>query len=158
MSVCRPSYRDKETGKLKESEIWWYNFTFAGRCIQESSKSPRKTVAQDAEKKRRRELERAFNDVTDRRQDRIKMISEVATKFLDDYKLRNPKSGTFAEYAIGHLKRLIGSMMVVDLAATAVKDYQTARSKKRPLPNRSTKRSAFCFECSKTRAMQSGFG
>src|SRR6266567_4360243 len=65
MAVYRPSYRDKETGELKESLIWWYNFTFAGRRIQESSKSRRKTVAQDAEKKRRQELERAFNDVTD---------------------------------------------------------------------------------------------
>ena len=48
MAVYRPKYRDKETGKLKESKI--YNFTFAGRRIQESSKSPRKTVAQNAEK------------------------------------------------------------------------------------------------------------
>jgi integrase len=131
MAVYRPSYRDKETGELKESQIYWYNFTFAGRRIQESSKSHRKTVAQDAEKKRRLELERAFNDVTDRRQDRIKTISEVATKFLDDYKLRNPKSTTFAEYACGHLKRLAGSTMVVDVGDTVVKDYQTARLKEK---------------------------
>ena len=28
MAVFRPKYRDKETGELKESKIWWYNFTF----------------------------------------------------------------------------------------------------------------------------------
>jgi integrase len=134
MAVYRPKYRDRETAELKESKIWWYNFTFAGRRIQESSKSPRKTVAQDAEKKRRRELERAFNDVTDRRQERIRTISEVATKFMDDYKLRNPKSVTFAEYAIGHLERLVGPMMVVDVADTAVTDYQTARLKEKAAP------------------------
>ena len=39
MAVYRPKYRDKETGELMESKIWWYNFTFAGRRIQESSKS-----------------------------------------------------------------------------------------------------------------------
>jgi len=134
MAIYRPSYRDKETGELKESQIWWYNFTFAGRRFQESSKSRRKTVAQDAEKKRRQELERTFNDVTDRRQERIRSISEVATKFLDDYKLRNPKSATFAEYAIGHLKRLVGSVMVADVGDTAVKDYQTARLKEKAAP------------------------
>src|ERR1035437_2634586 len=134
MAVYRPKYRDKETGELMESKIWWYNFTFAGRRIQESSKSYRKTVAQNAEKKRRQELERIFNDVTDRRQERIRSISEVATKFLDDYKLRNPKSATFAEYAIGHLKRLVGCMMVADVGDTPVKDYQTARLKEKAAP------------------------
>src|ERR1700674_2488509 len=131
MAVYRPKYPDKKTGELKESKIWWYNFTFAGRRIQESSKSPLITVAKNAQKKRRQELERTFNDVTDRRQERIRSISEVATKFLEDYKLRNPKSTTFAEYAIGHLKRLVGSVMVADVGETAVKDYQTARLKEK---------------------------
>ena len=134
MAVYRPKYRDKETSELKESKIWWYNFTFAGRRIQESSKSRRKTVAQDAERKRRQELERTFNDVADRRQERIRPISEIATKFQDDYKLRNPKSATFAEYAIGHVKRLVGSMMVADVGDVAVKDYQTARLKEKAAP------------------------
>jgi integrase len=134
MAVYRPSYRDKETGELKESKIYWYNFTFAGRRIQESSKSHRKTVAQDAEKKRRLELEKSFNDVTDRRKDRIRAVSAVATKFLDDYKLRNPKSADFAEYAIGHVKRLVGSMVVVDVGDTTLKDYQTARLKEKAAP------------------------
>jgi len=134
VAVYRPKYRDKETGELKASKIYWYNFTFAGRRIQESSKSIRKTVAQNAEKKRRQELETTFNDVTDRRQERIRSISDVATKFLADYKLRNPKSATFAEYAIGHLNRLVGSVMVADLGETAVKDYQTARLKEKSSP------------------------
>ena len=36
--------------------------------------------------------------------------------------------------AIGHLKRLVGSMMVADLGDTAVKDYQTARLKESSAP------------------------
>ena len=134
MAVYRPKYRDKETGKLKESRIWWYNFTFAGRRIQESSKSPRKTVAQEAEKRRRQELERAFNDITDRRQERIRTISEVGRAYLEEYKLRNPKSVTFAEHAIGHLKRIVGSLLVIDVTDTTVKDYQTARLKEVAAP------------------------
>lgn len=67
MAVYKPTYRDKATGEVKQQDVWWYNFTFAGRRIQESSKSTRKTVALDAEKRRRQELERAFNDLTDRR-------------------------------------------------------------------------------------------
>jgi integrase len=134
MAVYRPKYREKETGELVESKIYWYNFTFAGRRIQESSKSPLITVARNAQKKRRQELERTFNDVTDRRQERIRSIAEVATKYLEDYKLRNPKSTTFAEYAIGHLKRLVGSVMVAEVGDTAVKDYQSARLKEKAAP------------------------
>lgn len=134
MSVYRPKYRDLKTDQLKESTIWWYNFTFAGRRIQESSKSPRKTVAQAAQKQRRKELERSFNDVTDRRPDRIRTIAEIAGEFLEGYKLRNPKSATFAEYAIGHLSRFVGSMMVIDVAETALKDYQTARLREKAAP------------------------
>ena len=134
MAVYRPTYRDKNTGEVKQSEIWWYNFTFANRRIQESSKSTRKTVAQEAEKKRRKELELAFNDLVDRRRERIRSVSEVLTEFLAAYKLRNPNSATFAEYAIGHVARLIGSMLVVDVSETAVKEYQTARLKEKASP------------------------
>src|SRR5260370_25542052 len=61
MAVYRPTYRDPKTGETKQQKVWWYNFTFAGRHIQESSKSTRKTIATEAEKKRRRELEKSFN-------------------------------------------------------------------------------------------------
>jgi len=44
----------------KRGAIWWYEFTFAGRRIRESAKTTRKTVAIEAEKARRRELERAL--------------------------------------------------------------------------------------------------
>ena len=50
MSVYRPTYRDPKTGNQKQSAIWWYHFTFAGRRIQESSKSTRKTIATEAQK------------------------------------------------------------------------------------------------------------
>lgn len=41
------------------------SFWFAGRCIQEPSKSPSKTVARTAEQRRRRELEEGFNSFRD---------------------------------------------------------------------------------------------
>ena len=82
MSVYRPTYKDQKTGKTKQSKVWWYHFTFAGRHIQESSKSTRKTIATGAEKKRRLEMERGFNDTADRRQDRIRTVGEIADEFL----------------------------------------------------------------------------
>ncbi len=91
MAVYRPTYRDPKTGETKQQKVWWYNFTFAGRHIQESSKSTRKTIATEAEKQRRRELEKSFNGIEDNRQERVRPVSELADEFIEDYKLRHPR-------------------------------------------------------------------
>jgi hypothetical protein len=36
--------------------------------------------------------------------------------FLADYEIRNPKSATFAKYALGHVKRILGRVMAVDIS------------------------------------------
>ena len=112
---------------LRRGDIWWYEFWFAGRRVQESSKSTSKTVAKTAEQNRRRELEQGFNNVSDTRRDRIRTFGEVATEFYDGYKLRLPDSATFADYAIYHLKRLLGSKMLVDFNEAVVTKYQNDR-------------------------------
>jgi hypothetical protein len=63
---------------FKRGKVWWYEFWFAGRRIQESTKATSKTVAKLAEQKRRRELEEGFNSIEDRRDERIRTIKEVA--------------------------------------------------------------------------------
>jgi hypothetical protein len=44
---------------------------------------------------------------------------------LDAYRLRNPRSATFATAALGHIKRCIGGLMRVDVTAETVQQYQT---------------------------------
>ncbi len=127
MAVYQPTWTDKETGELKTSKVWWYRFRFAGREIRESSKSTRKTVARDAEKNRRAELERGYNGIEDKRDDRMRTINEMCDVFLADYRLRNPRSVTYAEHAIGKLKELIGASFAFDVTETAVRQYQAAR-------------------------------
>jgi integrase len=134
MAVYRPKYRDPKTKKLKQSRHWWYEFVFAGKRIRESTESTRKTIAMDAEKNRRLELERSFNAVEDRRHGRIRSLAEVADQFLADYRVRKPRSTTFAEYALGHVKRLLGKTMVVDVSHETVKTYQTDRLKEKASP------------------------
>jgi hypothetical protein len=62
--------------------IWWCHFIFAGWQIQESSKSTRKTVATEAEKVRRSELERGFNGIEDTRRERVRTVAEAADEFV----------------------------------------------------------------------------
>jgi hypothetical protein len=108
-------------------DVWWYEFWFAGRRIQESSKNPSKTVAKTAEHKRRRELEEGFNNFTDTRHERVRTFSDVIDEFFIGYKLRLPNSAVFADYAIGHLKRLLGSKMLVDFNEGVVIKHQNDR-------------------------------
>ena len=112
---------------FRRGDVWWYEFWFAGRRIQESSKSPSKTVARNAEQKRRRELEEGFNNFIDTRQERIRTFSDMAEEYFNAYKLRLPQSARFAEYAIDHLKRILGSKMLVDFNEATVIHYQNAR-------------------------------
>jgi integrase len=117
----------------KRGDVWWYKFRFANRMIRESAKTGSKTVAKDAEQKRRRELEEAYNNLSDRREQRVQTVKQVAESYLADYKLRH-RSGVFAEYAMGHLNRLLGNAMQVDISDDAVRRYQSVRLKEGAAP------------------------
>ncbi|MEK7750867.1 MAG: site-specific integrase [Acidobacteriota bacterium] len=120
-------------GLYRRGKFWWYEFVFAGKRVRESVKTTSKTVAKLAEQKRRRELEEGFNGLKDTRDERIKTIKELVAAYLEDYKLRH-KSVTFAEYAVGNLKRHLGELMAVDVTDKTVKAYQTARLKEKAAP------------------------
>jgi integrase len=133
MAVFRPKFKDPKTGELKPSAVWWYKFYFAGQFIRESSKSTSKTLAKQAEQKRRRELEEGFNGITDRREERIRSMKDLADAYLEAYKLR-AKSPAFADYALDHVVRHLGKHMAIEVTDKTVKDYQTARLKEKAAP------------------------
>lgn len=60
MAVYRPKYRDKKTGKMVESAVWWSEFSSAGKRYRDSTKQTLKTLALEVEKDERRKLERAL--------------------------------------------------------------------------------------------------
>lgn len=117
----------------KRGDVWWYKFQYAGRFIRESVKSTSKTVARDAERRRRRELEEGYNDLSDRREERVQAVSALAIAYLDDYKTKH-SSGTFAEYAIGHVCEHLGTTLVVDVSVNTVKRYQITRLREKAAP------------------------
>ena len=47
-------------GVYKRGDTWWYEFVFAGKRVRESAKTTSKTIAKEAEKNRRRALERTL--------------------------------------------------------------------------------------------------
>jgi integrase len=131
MSVYRPTYRDSKTGEKKQSEIWWYHFTFAGRHFQESSKSTRKTVAREAEKQRRAELERALNGVPiEKREDRIRTVSTALQEYEQAYAVNHRKNSlTIVQMRGPHVDRLLGRLLVPDITSEKIIEYMAARQK-----------------------------
>ena len=115
MAVFRPRFKDPKTGERKVASVWWYKFYFAGKPIRESAKTGSKTLAKQAEQKRRRALEEGFNGIVDRRDERIRTIRELSEIYLEDYRLRS-KAPSFAEYALGHITRLLGDQMAVEVS------------------------------------------
>ena len=134
MSVYRPTYTDPKTGKKKQARLWWYHFTFAGRHIQEPTKTALKTKAKEIEKARRDELENRHGGVTDKRIERVRTIAQIAAAFRIGHKVRRPKSYTSLDYALRHVERILGKRLVVDISPEIVKDYQTKRLEEKAAP------------------------
>jgi hypothetical protein len=119
---------------FQRGEIWWYEFPFSGRRIRESSKSTSKTLARTAERNRKRELEEGFNNVSDTRHERVRTVGDMAGEYLTAYKLRHPQSAVFADYAVSHVKRIVGSKMFVDCNEATITSYQNERLREGAAP------------------------
>src|SRR5687767_10343304 len=129
MAVYRPTYTDPKTGKVKHAAVWWINFTFAGKRVQESTKSKRKTVAVEYEKRRRRDLEHSLAGMSSERpSDRIRSVSGVLKPYVDTHHLNHRRSATaFTKSTCKNTERLLGSVLLPDLTEDRIKKYISDR-------------------------------
>jgi integrase len=131
MAVYKPKYRDPKRGELVESGVWWYEFTFAGKRIRESSKSSRKTIAGEMEKQRRLELEKTLAGMpVEKRENRINSVTDMIAPYLTRYELDHrgrDQSILFSKGRLAHVKRLLGTSLLPDLTEDAIRGYIKAR-------------------------------
>jgi integrase len=113
--------------------IYWWDFRFAGQRHQASTKTTSRTVALRAEEQRKRELEAGYNNVKEIRKTRVRMLEEIINEYLEGYRVRY-RSATFAEYALGHVSRLLGKKMIVDINEAIVLRYQEDRLREKAAP------------------------
>lgn len=111
----------------KRGDVWWYKFRFAGQMIRESSKSESRTVAKDAERARRRQLEESWNQIRKRSlpplfsvaaRDWLKTRTGIAASTERSYKL-----------CIAHLTAAFGKQLLCDISGADISDYQKARQR-----------------------------
>jgi len=117
MAIYRPT---------KDSKVWWYDFIFEGQRVRESAKTRSKTVAKDAERVRRRELEESYNGI--KRRDRAKLFSVAADEWLVLKSLTLATSSQRIERDnLKHLRPHFEKRLVTDIQAKDVSRYQRAR-------------------------------
>ncbi|MCC6586230.1 MAG: site-specific integrase [Bryobacterales bacterium] len=129
MSVYQPKYRDPKTKELRKSPTWWYEFIYQGRRIRESAETTRKTIAIEAEKRRRLELERAAAGLPV--EDPGRRISDVKTvlkQYQDDYTLgHRPKSIAWVKQRSEPVEELLGNFLLPDLTEARIREYMRKR-------------------------------
>jgi len=117
----------------RRGAIWWYRFKFAGQTIRETSKSTSRTVAREAERSRRRELEEAYNGIS--RPKRIHILSVVADSWLKAKATTlSPRTVQIEKLNLKHLNPVLGQRLLCDISADDVVAYQAQRQKEGAAP------------------------
>ena len=117
----------------RRGETWWFKFKFAGQAIRESAKTTSKTVAKNAEKARRRELEEGFNGIS--KPQRAQLFNLAAENWLEAKKAHlSPRSVIIETMNLKHLKPVFGGMLVCDIRPDDIAGYQSARLREKAAP------------------------
>ena len=139
-----PNETCSKCGQRPTNGIWSYRFRFAGRMIHESARTTSKTVAREAERNRRRELEERINGI--RKRGLPPTFEHAASDWFDAVKPHLAER-TKAIYEVAlrcHLKPSLGSLLLCDLDANRIAAHQARRKADGASLGRST-RSCKCF-------------
>ena len=109
----------------RRGDVWWYEFAFCGQRIRESAKTNSKTVAREAERTRRRQMEEGFHGI---RKHRALLFAVAAEEWLA-FKRPHlaPRSVEIEEQNLEHLKPHIGGKLLGDIAPEDIARYQQSR-------------------------------
>jgi len=109
----------------RRGKFWSYKFKFAGLTIRESTHSTSKTLALEAEKARRRELESGYNHVKERK--RPLLVSIAADEWLLTKNEKAEKTKIGYEGRVRCVKERLGRQLVTDIGPDDVLEYRRAR-------------------------------
>ena len=128
MSVFKPKYRDKH-GALVESKVYRFEFTYAAKRIRQSAKTTRKTVAGEAEKRRRLELERAYAGLpVEDAAMRINTVLDCTRAYRKAYDQgHREKSKVWVAERLAKVEHALGRVILPDLTENRIREYMSTR-------------------------------
>jgi integrase len=112
----------------KRGSVWWYEFMFLGQRIRQSSKSPVRAVCLQAERERRRELERGANNLE--RIAKPKLFASAVNAYLLEREAHwSPKTREMHANSLKHLEPHFGKLLLNEVRGEQISRYQRARLK-----------------------------
>jgi integrase len=110
-----------------KSGTYWFRFRFGGRFVHESARTQSKTLAREAERQRRRELEEKWNRVE--RRTLPPRFERAALDWLEAVKphIASRTQGIYDVAIRCHLSPALGSMLLCDIGAREIAAYQARR-------------------------------
>ncbi len=110
----------------RRGKIWWYEFWFANQRIRESAKTDSRSLAKEAEKSRRRQLEEAYSGI--RRRIKVRPFSVAAAEWLELKRPHlAPRSVAIEQANLGHLRPVFGSKLTTAIEPEDIARYQRQR-------------------------------
>jgi integrase len=109
----------------RRGNVWWFKFRFEGQVIRESANTESKTLAREAERARRRELETAINRIPKR--ERAPLFSVAAREWLETKTTLATKSRERFQHHIATLSREFGKRLVCDIRVEDIAGLQRKR-------------------------------
>ena len=120
---------------FKNGKFYHYEFQLHGRRHRGSTGTASKPQAIAEERGQRERLEKSYSQILEEegREQQRKTIQFAADEFLQDYRAKH-RSATFAEYALGHVCKLLGGSLVMEITPNVVKRYQADRLNEKASP------------------------
>ncbi len=115
----------------RRGKVWWYEFIFEGRRIRESSRTDSKTVARQAELKRRRDLQLSLSGL---KRDRPQPFRVAAQRWIDTKTTLSPLGARYYRQYIRKLDRYFGNRFISEIMPEDVAGLQSARQRERLSP------------------------
>jgi hypothetical protein len=109
----------------RRGETYWFKFLFQGQPIRESAKTNSKTVAREAERARRRELELGYNRIVKR--ERVPLFAVAAKEWLASKSALTPLGRVYYEQYSRKLGGEFGKRLVSDITIGDVAQLQARR-------------------------------
>jgi integrase len=112
--------------KQRGSKIWWYEFQFCGVRYRESSKSTSKTVALEAERARRRQVEESFNGI--KKRESPKTFSAALDELIA-VKEATVAPGTLEimQRCDSHVRPVFGKKLLSEIIAAEIMEFMEKR-------------------------------
>lgn len=119
-----PRYRDKQTGTIKSSRVWWIEYYSDGKQHRESSQSIKEKDAKAILKVRLAEVEQGQHKGP---QVKKTVFTDLEKFILDDYVLKGNRSIPRMKRALDALRQTFGLCRAQDITYSRLQQYAVKR-------------------------------